>query len=427
MPMAERDVADRLRCVLEGEKGFDLLCASEFDPVISDFQMPGISGYESCRKIRSLEGAGPPADLAPDGTPISLAGRSKTAMLMKSSSHHDRVMGGQPLRMGRDTGATSADASPSPTHALLMELLDSSIVLVEDFDKLSDQAQDEISQCPGTKAMLGLLVQHGLLTEYQAGRVEAGTTYGLVLGSYRVLDRLGAGGMGVVFKAEHVDMRRPVAIKVLVLHGDHDPRIEQRFLREIRVVAQLQHPNIVAAMDAGKTSAAGHPTLRYFVMELVPGQDLEEYVNATGPISPAQACDIIHQVAAALVEADKHDLVHRDIKPANIRLTPDGQAKLLDFGLTRQFATRMTEPGTVLGTVDFMAPEQTLDAGSVDIRADIYALGGTLFWCLTGKTPFPAQRNHHPGHHFPPDATDPLRPGRATRRSPPTWTPWWPG
>jgi response regulator RpfG family c-di-GMP phosphodiesterase len=101
-----------------------------------------------------------------------------------------------------------------------------------------------------------------------------------------------------------------------------------------------------------------------------------------------QACDVIHQVAAALAEAHKHNLVHRDIKPSNIRLTPDGQAKLLDFGLARQFTYRMTEPGTVLGTLDFMAPEQVCDAGSVDIRADIYALGGTLFWCLTGKYPF---------------------------------------
>ena len=324
-----------------------------------------------------------------------------------------------PVRNGLDRARyadyTFAEIHSSPAQVLLGELLASSIVLTEDFEKLSAHAQDEIRRCSEIEKLLPMLVQHALLTEYQAGRVEAGTTYGLVLGSYRVLDRLGAGGMGVVFKAEHVDMRRPVAIKVLVLHGDHDPRIEQRFLREIRVVAQLQHPNIVAAMDAGKTSAPGSPTLRYFVMELVPGQDLEEYINATGPIPTAQACDIIHQVAAALVEADKHDLVHRDIKPANVRLTPDGQAKLLDFGLTRQFATRMTEPGTVLGTLDFMAPEQTCDAGSVDIRADIYALGSTLFWCLDGKDPLPGQRNHHPGHHFPPDATNPVRPGRATR------------
>ncbi len=113
-----------------------------------------------------------------------------------------------------------------------------------------------------------------------------------------------------------------------------------------------------------------------------------EFVKVTGPLAPVKACDVIHQIAAALAEANKHNLVHRDIKPSNIRLTPEGQAKLLDFGLARHFSQRMTEPGTVLGTIDFMAPEQIADAGSVDIRADIYALGGTLFWCLTGRTPF---------------------------------------
>ena len=229
--------------------------------------------------------------------------------------------------------------------------------------------------------------------------------------------------MGVVFKAEHVDMRRLVAIKVLSTFADQDSRIHQRFLTEIRVVAQLQHPNIVAAMDAGRISGPDSPTLRYFVMEFVPGQDLEEYVNATGPISSAKACDIIHQIAAALAEAHKHNLVHRDIKPANIRLTPDGQAKLLDFGLARHFTNRMTEPGTVLGTLDFMAPEQTCDAGSVDIRADIYALGR-----------HPVLVPHRGGLPLPPKRTSSKRSLRAKRnhplpfgpcdpKFPPTWTP----
>src|ERR1035438_970253 len=293
-----------------------------------------------------------------------------------------------------DLARKSAPSSLASRHQpLLNDLLTSSIVLTEDFEKLSTQIQDEIRNCSETQELLPLLVQHGLLTEYQAARVEAGTTYGLILGNYRVLDRLGAGGMGVVFKAEHVVMRRPVAIKVLCSFADQDFRIQQRFLTEIRAVSQLQHPNIVAAMDAGQISGLDSPTLRYFFMEFVPGQDLEAYVNANGPLSPVKACDVIHQVASALAESHKHNLVHRDIKPANIRLAPDGQAKLLDFGLARHFTYRMTEPGTVLGTLDFMAPEQIGDAGSVDIRADIFALGGTLFWCLTGKTPFVSKGN----------------------------------
>jgi response regulator RpfG family c-di-GMP phosphodiesterase len=123
-------------------------------------------------------------------------------------------------------------------------------------------------------------------------------------------------------------------------------------------------------------------------MEYVPGEDLEAHVKAHGPMAPSRACDLIHQIASALVEAHNHSLVHRDIKPSNILVTPEGQAKLLDFGLARHFRYRQTEPGTLLGSIDYMAPEQVRDAGAVDIRADIYGLGGTLFWCLTGRTPF---------------------------------------
>lgn len=276
---------------------------------------------------------------------------------------------------------------------LLESLLESKIVLLEDLDRLPGSIQHEIKGVAEHRVLLPILVRHGLLTDYQAARIEAGRTHGLVLGNYRVLDRLGAGGMGVVFKAEHIDMRRQVAIKVLSSFADENPRIQQRFLTEIRVVAQLQHPNIVAAMDAGTTTGPDGASLRYFVMELVPGQDLEEYVVSSGPLSQESACDVIHQVAAALAESHKHNLVHRDIKPSNVRLNPDGQAKLLDFGLARHFTYRMTEPGTVLGTLDFMAPEQIGDAGSVDIRADIFALGGTLYWCLTGRTPFESKGN----------------------------------
>jgi response regulator RpfG family c-di-GMP phosphodiesterase len=236
-----------------------------------------------------------------------------------------------------------------------------------------------------------MLVERGLLTDYQAGRIEAGTTFGLVMGNYRILDRLGAGGMGVVFRAEHIIMRRQVAIKVLPLAPDQDQRILRRFLSEIRAIAQLQHPNIVGAMDAGEVrSPENGSVLHFFVMEYVPGQDLEEYVIAHGPLSAAKACDLIHQVASALAEAHNHHLVHRDIKPSNIRVTPEGQAKLLDFGLTRNFKSSMTEPGTLLGTLDYMAPEQVQNAHTVDIRADLYGLGGVLYWCLIGETPFPS-------------------------------------
>ena len=123
-------------------------------------------------------------------------------------------------------------------------------------------------------------------------------------------------------------------------------------------------------------------------MEYVPGKDLDELVRKNGSLPPDQACGLIYQVASALAEAHRHDLVHRDIKPSNIRVTPDGQAKLLVFGLVCHFQNRITEPGCLLGTLDYLAPEQARDASSVDIRADVFGLGGTLFFCLTGKAPF---------------------------------------
>jgi response regulator RpfG family c-di-GMP phosphodiesterase/serine/threonine protein kinase len=290
---------------------------------------------------------------------------------------------------------TTLSALTSPAQVLLQQLLASSLILAEDWELLPAATRDELLRCTETDPLLLCLVEQSLLTEYQAARIGAGKMFGLTLGNYRVLDRLGAGGMGIVFKAEHLRMRRLVAIKVLPLAPDQDPKLLRRFYTEMRLVAQLQHPNIVGAIDAGETTspAPDSPILHYFVMEYVPGQDLEESVKVNGPLAPAQACDLAYQVACALAEAHKHNLVHRDIKPSNIRVTPEGQAKLLDFGLARRFRSDLTEPGTVLGTLDYMAPEQARDSTTVDIRADIYGLGGTLFWCLTGRMPFPQKEN----------------------------------
>jgi response regulator RpfG family c-di-GMP phosphodiesterase/serine/threonine protein kinase len=279
---------------------------------------------------------------------------------------------------------------------LLSELLATSLIPVEDWEKLPATTQDRLRACADdADTLLPLLIKAGMLTEYQAARVAAGNTFGLVLGNYRLLDRIGAGGMGVVFKAEHKYMRRLAAIKVLPLSADQNPLLLQRFYTEMRAVAQLQHPNIVCAFDAGRVDKPDPygQSLHYFVMEYVQGYDLEQLVEAQGPLAPVQACDLIHQTACALGEADKHQLVHRDIKPSNILVTAEQQAKLLDFGLALCYDHRLTDPGTVLGTLDFLAPEQAKDASSVDIRADIYSLGGTLFWCLTGRIPFPSRGN----------------------------------
>ncbi|HEV3255987.1 MAG TPA: HD domain-containing phosphohydrolase [Gemmataceae bacterium] len=282
----------------------------------------------------------------------------------------------------------------SPAQGFLRKLLRSSLVLAEDWESLPAVAREEVLGCPRAGAVLTLLVGHGLLTAYQAARIRAGTTFGLVLGHYRVLDRLGAGGMAVVFKAEHILMRRQVALKVMPLSPHENPELLARFFTEIRTVARLEHPNIVAAIDAGKAMGADPdaPVLHYFVMEYVAGQDLEAYVGARGPLPPALACDLVDQVACALGEAHTHHLVHRDVKPTNVLVVQDRQAKLLDFGLARQFGNKsLTQPGAPLGTIDYMAPEQVRDPSQVDIRADIYGLGGTLFWCLIGRSPFDPQ------------------------------------
>jgi response regulator RpfG family c-di-GMP phosphodiesterase/serine/threonine protein kinase len=245
-----------------------------------------------------------------------------------------------------------------------------------------------------TAGLMEALVGHGRLTKYQVSRLLAGQTFGLVLGNYRIVERLGAGGMGVVYKAEHIHMKRAVAIKVMLSHDDHNSIFLQRFYSEMQATAVLSHPHIVLAFDAGEMpipNSCGN-VLRYLVMEYVPGQDLERYVFEHGPLPIAEACEYIRQAASGLQHAHEHGLVHRDIKPSNLLLTPQRQVKILDFGLARLCRRRHTEANIMLGSVDYMAPEQARDARSVDIRADIYGLGGTLYWLLSGQKPFPGDR-----------------------------------
>ena len=297
---------------------------------------------------------------------------------------------------GHAAGQTVSNPSQLGTSAALSRLdffLQNSLIHREDWATLPSESRKRLEVLDNDKDLLKTLLEMKLLTQYQVDRVEAGTTQGLLLGSYRILSRLGAGGMGVVFLAEHILLRRLVAVKVLPMSAGDDPCgvLLSRFFNEIRMVAQLQHPNIVWAIDTGEFVSRGleSQVLYYHVMEYVPGKSLEEMIHANGPFSLVLACDTIYQVASALAEADKHRLVHRDIKPSNILVTPEGQAKLLDFGLARTMDNRQTQPGVLLGTIDYMAPEQFADASAVDIRADIYSLGGTLYWCLTGKVPFP--------------------------------------
>jgi response regulator RpfG family c-di-GMP phosphodiesterase len=275
------------------------------------------------------------------------------------------------------------------SRALLERLVSASVIFLEDWEQLPQAVRDELDNLTEPNDMVQRLVGLKLLTPFQAEHVRTGRAGTLVLGNYRLLEPLGKGGMGCVYRAIHTRLRRQVALKLLPFSSDQDGRLLRRFYSEMQAVAQLQHPNIVATLDAGEVASPDRSdaTIHYYVMECVAGENLEDAVARHGPLPPHKACDIMHQVAAALAETHKHNLVHRDLKPSNILVTPEGQAKLLDFGVTRYLRKRLTDPGIVLGTLGYMAPEQARDASSVDIRADVYALGATLYWCLTGKDP----------------------------------------
>ena len=208
------------------------------------------------------------------------------------------------------------------------------------------------------------------------------------LGEYEILDQLASGGMGVVFKAFHARLNRMVAIKMLAEGRHENAAANFRFDREMRAVGSLDHPSIVRALDAREIDGR-----RILVMEFVEGMDLAKLVRRCGPLPIADACELIRQAALGLQVAHERGLVHRDIKPSNLMLTPQGQVKLLDLGLALFHAqppteTEMTATGQAVGTAEYMAPEQVSDSHQVDIRADIYGLGCTLYKLLAGRTPF---------------------------------------
>lgn len=236
--------------------------------------------------------------------------------------------------------------------------------------------------------LAGLMVRDAILTRFQAEQLLAGRWRGFFLGKYKILEKLGSGGMGTVYLAEHRLMHRRVALKVLPKSRAADPAARERFYREAKAVAALDHPNIVRAYDVDQ---AGE--IHFLVMEYVDGPSLQHIVKVSGPLPVARAAHYIRQAACGLQHAHEVGLVHRDIKPSNLLVDRTGTVKLLDMGLARFFTdqddllTRKYDEN-VLGTADYLAPEQALDSHNVDIRADIYSLGGTFYFCLTGQAPF---------------------------------------
>jgi hypothetical protein len=239
------------------------------------------------------------------------------------------------------------------------------------------------------------LVRQRRLTPFQSQMIAQGKWTGLVLGNYVILEKIGAGGMGIVYKAQHRRMKRLVALKVLTPAISRSKPAVARFQREVEAAAKLNHTNIVAAYDADEAQGT-----HFLVMEYVPGSDLAQRVKMHGPLPPVQAIDCIWQAARGLEHAHACRMIHRDIKPSNLLLDDNGTVKILDMGLARfqeagaanatEATSRpeLTETGSFMGTCEFMAPEQALNTRNADARSDIYSLGCTLYYLIVGEPPY---------------------------------------
>lgn len=269
------------------------------------------------------------------------------------------------------------------------------------------QLQELSPRLPATdrgRVVARFLVQEGVLTRFQAENLLAGRTHGFILGQYRILDEIGRGGMGRVFRAEHRTMDRVVALKVLATQLTRTERARHMFLREVRAAARLVHPHIVTAFDANRDDE------RFFlVLEYINGPTLAALVREQGPLPVGQACDFIRQASLGLQHAHALGMVHRDVKPSNLLVQSPvdstsgsgGIVKVADFGLARFSEDMPTSaesdsstsifgiPSVVMGTPDYLSPEQGRNLDDVDIRADIYSLGCSLYFLLTGEVPFP--------------------------------------
>jgi eukaryotic-like serine/threonine-protein kinase len=280
--------------------------------------------------------------------------------------------------------------APPTTAADLRTLVEQSGLLAP--DQLAPYFVDDLDPA----AVVDRLVADRLLTPFQVRQLQKGRADGFFLtDKYKILDLVGSGGMGKVYLCEHLILHRLVAVKLLQPSrdtGSEASRSFERFYREARAVAALNDPNIIRVFDVDRV--AQNP---FMVMEYADGTNLHDVVNKHGPLAPHRAAEYVRQAALGLQHAHEVGLVHRDVKPGNLLLTRDGTVKLLDLGLARftqdpvrnQGITDRYDRHIVIGTVDFMAPEQAFETTTVDTRSDIYGLGCTLYFLLTGRVPFP--------------------------------------
>ena len=273
-------------------------------------------------------------------------------------------------------------------------LIDSEVMMSAGVDELRGRLS-QFTPEDDAHDLATTLVTEGRLTRYQARSLYRTRPRRLVYGNYLVLERIGKGGMGVVFKARHRMMQRIVALKVLPSDFAKNEVAISRFQREVIAAANLNHPNIVTAFDA----AESHGTF-YLAMEFVDGEDLASIVlNAARPLSPEAACDAVLQVSRGLEYAHANGVVHRDIKPSNLLRDREGVVRILDMGLALLDESTMSLPdtsskapltaeNTMMGTADFLAPEQAANTHKADGRADMYALASTWYFLVSGRPPF---------------------------------------
>ena len=281
---------------------------------------------------------------------------------------------------------------PKPNVETLLDLIQRSGLVEKDHldSVIARIKEDGNGQLPqDVDEVAGRFVAENLVTQWQSDRLLEGRHRGFFLGRYKLLGQVGSGGMSTVYLGEHVLMQRRVAIKVLPKQRVTDTSYLARFHREARAAAALDHPNIVRAYDVDNDG-----NTHYMVMEYVDGRDLQQTVKRGGPLDYARAADYIRQAAEGLADAHAHGLIHRDVKPANLLVDQKNVVKVLDLGLARftdddRASLTVQYDENVLGTADYLAPEQAVDSHGADARADIYGLGCTMYFLLTGHPPFP--------------------------------------
>lgn len=257
-----------------------------------------------------------------------------------------------------------------------------------DIDRADRELRDEAADANreiSDEALSNRLVESEVISRYQSDKLLTGRTK-FDLGPYVVTDFIGAGGMGEVYKAEHNVMGREVAVKVLPA-SKSTPEAIKSFAREIRTQAKLDHPNLVRAYDAGNDGR-----VHYLVTEYVPGMDLRRLIRSEGPLNVNQAASVIMFAALGLDYAHQSGLIHRDVKPGNILVMPEGIAKVSDLGLAgflNEDDENDPRAGKIVGTADYLSPEQIRNPHDICEASDIYSLGCTLYYAITGKVPFP--------------------------------------